>query len=298
MRRLRGRLDRAEHRQALRPAIPPSGPLRAERTDHPAAGRRRLAPAASLASPKDPTASPPGRGVGALGRRSARPQPSRASRAGLPRSIQVVQVEGAGRLAMPRWSALAFAAVGERVFVVYASFASGAEPQVMGVASSGTRAAELAQRYIEEDRCAWRRPDWLEWDSARRVHSAVDGRGPPSRYGWWTSVSMNSSTSCWSPNRSSRSTSVAPQTGRRGGVGDRGQAMEGGASSPAGEHGAHRAAPRSPCSGTRAEASMPNMSTDPGARDGAVPPASVRVTEERADAPSSAIMVDHELGGC
>ena len=78
---------------------------------------------------------------------------------------------------MPRWSALAFAAVGERVFVVYASFASGAEPQVIGVASSATRAAELAEWYIQEDRCAWRRPDWLEWDSARRVRSAVDGRG-------------------------------------------------------------------------------------------------------------------------
>ena len=48
---------------------------------------------------------------------------------------------------------------GERVFVVYASFASGAEPQVIGVASSGMRAAELAERYAEEDRCAWRRPD-------------------------------------------------------------------------------------------------------------------------------------------
>jgi hypothetical protein len=78
---------------------------------------------------------------------------------------------------MPGWSALAFAAVGERVFVVYASFASGAEPQVIGVASSGPRAEELAERYTEEDRCAWRRPDWLEWDSARRVRSAVDGRG-------------------------------------------------------------------------------------------------------------------------
>ena len=78
---------------------------------------------------------------------------------------------------MPRWSALAFAAVGERVFVVYASFASGAEPQVIGVASSGPRAEELAERYTEEDRCAWRRPDWLEWDSARRVRSAVDVRG-------------------------------------------------------------------------------------------------------------------------
>jgi hypothetical protein len=36
--------------------------------------------------------------------------------------------------------------VEERVFVVYASFASGAEPQVIGVASSATRAEELAQR--------------------------------------------------------------------------------------------------------------------------------------------------------
>ncbi len=55
--------------------------------------------------------------------------------------------------------------------------ASITEPQVMGVASSATRAAELAERYTEEDRCAWRRPDWLEWDSARRVRSAVDVRG-------------------------------------------------------------------------------------------------------------------------
>ena len=61
--------------------------------------------------------------------------------------------------------------------MVYASFASGAEPQVMGVASSATRAEELAERSTEEDRCVWRRPDWLEWDSARRVRSAVDGRG-------------------------------------------------------------------------------------------------------------------------
>ena len=55
--------------------------------------------------------------------------------------------------------------------------ASITEPQVMGVASSATRAAELAEWYIQEDRCAWRRPDWLEWASARRVRSAVDGRG-------------------------------------------------------------------------------------------------------------------------
>jgi hypothetical protein len=72
---------------------------------------------------------------------------------------------------------LACATVGKRVFVVYASFGSGAEPQVLGVASSAPRAAELADRSAEEDRYAWRRPDWLEWDSARRVRPAVDGRG-------------------------------------------------------------------------------------------------------------------------
>jgi hypothetical protein len=67
--------------------------------------------------------------------------------------------------------------VAESVFVVYASFGSGAEPQVLGVASSAPRAVELAERYAEEDRYGWRRPDWLEWDSARRVRPAVDGRG-------------------------------------------------------------------------------------------------------------------------
>jgi hypothetical protein len=67
--------------------------------------------------------------------------------------------------------------VGERVFVVDASFGSGAEPQVLGVASSAPRAEELAERYAGEDRYGWRRPDWLEWDSARRVRPAVDGRG-------------------------------------------------------------------------------------------------------------------------
>ena len=41
----------------------------------------------------------------------------------------------------------------------------------------GSAAAELADRSAEEDRYAWRRPDWLEWDSARRVRPAVDGRG-------------------------------------------------------------------------------------------------------------------------
>ncbi len=63
------------------------------------------------------------------------------------------------------------------MFVVYASFGSGAEPQVFGVASSAPRAEELAERYASEDRYGWRRPDWLEWDSAHRVRPAVDGRG-------------------------------------------------------------------------------------------------------------------------
>ncbi len=63
------------------------------------------------------------------------------------------------------------------MFVVYTSFGSGAEPQVLGVASSAQRAAELAERSAGEDRYGWRRPDWLEWDGARRVRRAVDGRG-------------------------------------------------------------------------------------------------------------------------
>ena len=63
------------------------------------------------------------------------------------------------------------------MFVVYASFGSAAEPQIIGVASSATRAEELAERYAEEDRCGWRWPTWLEWDSARRVRPAVDVRG-------------------------------------------------------------------------------------------------------------------------
>ena len=77
----------------------------------------------------------------------------------------------------PRSSALAFAAVGDTVFLVYEAFGSGAEPQVLGVASSAPRAEELADRYAEDERYAWRGPDWIEWDSARRVRSAVDGRG-------------------------------------------------------------------------------------------------------------------------
>jgi hypothetical protein len=67
--------------------------------------------------------------------------------------------------------------VEQRVFIVYASFASVTEPQVLGVASSLPRADELAERYAEEDRCAWRRPNWLEWDSARWVRPALDERG-------------------------------------------------------------------------------------------------------------------------
>jgi hypothetical protein len=43
--------------------------------------------------------------------------------------------------------------------------------------TSAGRAEELAERYAEEDGYAWRGPDWLEWDSARRVRPAVDGCG-------------------------------------------------------------------------------------------------------------------------
>ncbi len=45
------------------------------------------------------------------------------------------------------------------------------------MASAGPRAEEVTEWYVEEDRYGWRRPDWLEWDSARGVRSAVDGRG-------------------------------------------------------------------------------------------------------------------------
>ena len=82
---------------------------------------------------------------------------------------------GAGRLATPRSSALTLPTVGKWLVVVYASFGSAAESQVIAVASSAERAEELAEQYAEKDGYAWRGPDWLEWDSARRVRPAVDG---------------------------------------------------------------------------------------------------------------------------
>jgi hypothetical protein len=83
----------------------------------------------------------------------------------------------ASQVAASRSPALPCAAVTASVFVVYASFGTGAEPQVLGVASSAPRAVELAERYAAEERYGWRGPDWLEWDSARRVRPAVDARG-------------------------------------------------------------------------------------------------------------------------
>jgi hypothetical protein len=67
--------------------------------------------------------------------------------------------------------------VGDTVFLIYEAFGSGAEPQVLGVASSAPRAAELADRYAEDERYEWGRPDWIEWDSARSARPAVDVRG-------------------------------------------------------------------------------------------------------------------------
>ena len=61
--------------------------------------------------------------------------------------------------------------------MIYEAFGSGAEPQVIGVASSATGAEVLAERYADDERYAWRRPDWIEWDSARSVRPAVDVRG-------------------------------------------------------------------------------------------------------------------------
>ena len=62
------------------------------------------------------------------------------------------------------------------MFIVYASFGSAAQSQVIGVASSAARAEELAERYAEEDGYAWRGPDRLEGDSPAGC-AAVDGRG-------------------------------------------------------------------------------------------------------------------------
>ena len=117
----------------------------------------------------------PGRRVRRNRRRSARPQ---VDWAGLVLSEgRSGRAEDAVQVAASRSPALACAVVAASVFVVYASFGSGAEPQVIGVASSAPRAEELAERYAEEDRCVWRRPNWIEWDSARRVRPAVDVRG-------------------------------------------------------------------------------------------------------------------------
>ncbi len=124
-------------------------------------------------------------------------------------------------LATSQAAALALPTVGEWVFVVYASSGSATESQVIGVASSAARAEELAERYAEEDGYAWRGPDWLAWDSARRVRPAVDGAGPPSRYGWWRSPSMSSATSRSSRSRSSTSTTRVALVSMTAGTDDR-----------------------------------------------------------------------------
>jgi hypothetical protein len=67
--------------------------------------------------------------------------------------------------------------VGDTVFLIYEAFGSGAEPQVIGVASSAARAEVLAERYADDERYVWRWPDWIEWDSARSVRPAVDVGG-------------------------------------------------------------------------------------------------------------------------
>jgi hypothetical protein len=134
-----------------------------------------------------------------------------------------------GRLARPQAAAPAFATVGEWVFVGYASFGSAPESQVIGVASSGSRAEELAERYVEEDRFAWRRPTWLEWDSARRVRPRSMCAVIPSRYVGCRWASMSFPAARWSPNRSPRGTSV-PHAGRcQTEVRDRGHGRMGGA---------------------------------------------------------------------
>jgi hypothetical protein len=63
--------------------------------------------------------------------------------------------------------------------LVYENFGAGAEPHVVGVASSANRAQELAASHAEVQQYQWSRQDWSEWDSVRRARPAVDGRGDP-----------------------------------------------------------------------------------------------------------------------
>jgi hypothetical protein len=78
---------------------------------------------------------------------------------------------------MPRWPALTFAAVGERVFVVYASFASGAEPQMMGWRHRAREPKSWPSGMPR--RTAARGAGRAGWSGTapRRVRSTVDGRG-------------------------------------------------------------------------------------------------------------------------
>ena len=148
-----------------------------------------------------------------------------ADRAGLARSPQLHSADvhgqagcrvcgagGARRLATPQAAALAFAAVpGECSSACVCG--SAAESQVIGLAPAGPRAEEVAEWYVTEDRCPWRRPNWLEWDSARPVHPRSMCAVTPSRYGWCRSVPMSFPAARWNPHRSSRGTTV-PHTGR------------------------------------------------------------------------------------
>jgi hypothetical protein len=63
--------------------------------------------------------------------------------------------------------------------LVYETFGAGAEPQVVGVASSADRTQELAvstPRFSSTSGAARTRSDW---DSVRTARPAVDGRGDP-----------------------------------------------------------------------------------------------------------------------
>jgi hypothetical protein len=131
-----------------------------------------------------------------------------------PHPSWVVRAGGAGRLAGPRFSAPAFAAVAQRVFVAQASFGSGSQSQILLSGVGGHAGAEPAEREQEAlPRVAT--GGLAGWDSARRVHPRSMGAVTPSRCGGCRSVSMSFPAARWSPNRSSRSTSVPTPGGVR-----------------------------------------------------------------------------------
>ncbi len=186
-----------------------------------------------------------------------------------------LSARGAGRLPPPQAAVRAFDAVAGRVFVVYASCGLAAEPKVIGVASSAMPS--------RKDRYGWRRPTWLEWGSARRVHSGVDERGDAVEV-WLVQIGLDELPRLALASEPLIEEHQRPHAGRYpADVGDRGYGRIGDVSNPAGQH---RGAAERQWHGYRrgaAGASMRRMSTKPGTRDGAVPPKAATDSDGNAD---------------